>query len=101
MTRIDDSRVTIDDQMRVSPLNPDTRWDALANLTTLDAADLGAALGLCTEPQAERIAALWRDRDRPAATPPDPAGCADCGRTAAEQAGCGTCWARTWRETHA
>lgn len=87
-------------QLRTTDLNPDTRRHALANLTALGGADVAAALGLCTEHEAEQIAALWADRDRPAATPPDPAGCADCGRTAAEQTGCGICWARTWKETH-
>lgn len=78
-------------QLRTTDLDDAARRHALANLTALGGADLG----LCTEPQAERLAALWSDRDRPAATPPDPAGCADCGRTAAQQRGCGICWART------
>lgn len=92
-------------QLRTTDLDDAARRHALANLTALGGADLGAVLGavlgLCTEPQAERLAALWADRDQPAATPPDPAGCADCGRTAAQQRGCGICWARTWREEHA
>lgn len=76
-----------------STLDPTTARRALRNLVDGGHEDIAVILGLLTERQADMVRRLRQ----PAATPPDRAGCADCARTADQQRGCGTCWARTWR----